>query len=74
MVGFPERPLEWGALDGEPVFAVFLLLNPGPREHLRVLSRLSLLLRDPGFLEALRHRPSHEELRVLIGEREPEEG
>ncbi len=73
VVGFPSRPLDWGALDGEPVHAVFLLLNPGPREHLRVLSRLALLLRDPGFLEALRHRPSHEELRVLVAEREPEE-
>jgi PTS system nitrogen regulatory IIA component len=46
---FLERPVDFGALDGEPVRALFSLICPTMRSHLQVLSRLSHALHDEGF-------------------------
>ena len=52
---FLERPVDFGALDGQPVHALFLLVSPTVRAHLHLLSRLSAALLDP-------------ELKRLVGE------
>jgi nitrogen PTS system EIIA component len=44
---FPVAPIDFGAVDGEPVRALFLLLSPSVRDHLRVLARLAYALHDP---------------------------
>ncbi|MBI3785156.1 MAG: PTS sugar transporter subunit IIA [Deltaproteobacteria bacterium] len=46
---FLETPVEFGALDGKPVFALFSLISPTVRAHLRLLSRLAFALSDAGF-------------------------
>jgi len=46
---FLERPIEYGALDGKPVQALFTLITPTARTHLHLLARLSYALRDPDF-------------------------
>ncbi|MBI4516613.1 MAG: PTS sugar transporter subunit IIA [Deltaproteobacteria bacterium] len=59
---FLERPVEFGALDGKPVFALFSLISPTVRAHLRLLSRLSFALNDAGFKEAILRQASRDEI------------
>ena len=62
MLCFLRTPVDFGAPDGEPVFALFLLVCPTVRLHLEMLAKLARLLREPSFREALRTRPSVEVL------------
>src|SRR5208282_5974313 len=43
---FLDHPVDFGAFDGKPVFAIFLLVSPTARSHLQLLSRLSFALHD----------------------------
>jgi PTS system nitrogen regulatory IIA component len=61
---FLEKPIDFGALDGKPVFVLFSLLCPTTRMHLQMLSRLSFALHDARFKEVvLRQGPPEEILR-----------
>src|SRR5437899_5780194 len=44
-----DRPIDFDALDGQPVDLIFLLLAPetAVAEHLNALARVARLLRDP---------------------------
>jgi PTS system nitrogen regulatory IIA component len=53
---FLERPVDFGAIDGKPVFALFLLLSQSVRVHLHLLGRLALGMRHPGFVRAVREQ------------------
>jgi len=57
-----EHSIDFGAFDGDLVFAVFLLITPTARAHLRLLSRLSSALRDPDLTATLARRASSEEI------------
>lgn len=50
---FLEEPVEFGALDGKPVFALFTIISPTIRSHLYLLARLSYLLRNDEFKQIL---------------------
>jgi PTS system nitrogen regulatory IIA component len=52
-LSFLERPVDYGALDGQPVHALFLLISPNVRAHLRILAKLSFALRMPPCKEAI---------------------
>jgi PTS system nitrogen regulatory IIA component len=52
-LGFLERPVEFGALDGKPVQVLFSLICPTVRSHLQMLSRLSYALHDVKFKQAV---------------------
>jgi PTS system nitrogen regulatory IIA component len=51
-----ERPVEFDALDGQPVDLIFLLLAPegAGADHLKALARVARLLRDPDIARKLR--------------------
>ena len=51
-----ERPVDFEALDGQPVDLVFLLLAPetAGADHLKALARVARLLRDPDVARKLR--------------------
>jgi PTS system nitrogen regulatory IIA component len=51
-----ERPVEFDALDGQPVDLIFLLLAPegAGADHLKALARVARLLRDPEVARKLR--------------------
>jgi PTS system nitrogen regulatory IIA component len=51
-----ERPIDFDALDGEPVDLVFLLLAPesAGADHLKALARVARVLRDPNVAQKLR--------------------
>lgn len=59
---FLEKPIEFGALDGRPVGILFSLISPTTHAHLHLLSRLSFLLRDPGFKAVVTQQGSREEI------------
>ena len=65
------QPIDWGAVDGEPVDILVLLLSPegAGADHLKALARISRSLRDPGVLPALRvARDADDMLAVLASE------
>src|SRR5579872_5389486 len=51
-----ERPIDFEALDSQPVDLVFLLLAPeaAGADHLKALARVARLLRDPNVARRLR--------------------
>ena len=51
-----HKPIDFDALDGEPVDLVFALLAPeqAGADHLKALARIARLLRDPHVAEKLR--------------------
>src|ERR671921_1097449 len=51
-----EKPIEFEALDGQRVDILFLLLAPegAGADHLKALSRVARVLREPGLIERVR--------------------
>jgi PTS system nitrogen regulatory IIA component len=51
-----EKPIEFEALDGQQVDILFLLLAPegAGADHLKALSRVARVLREPGLIERVR--------------------
>jgi PTS system nitrogen regulatory IIA component len=55
---FLRQPVDFGAPDGQPVFALFFLVSPTTRVHLQMLAKVAYLLRNPAFRGAIRGRES----------------
>ncbi|HEX5855866.1 MAG TPA: PTS sugar transporter subunit IIA [Thermoanaerobaculia bacterium] len=55
---FLRQPVDFGAPDGRPVYALFFLVSPTTRVHLQMLARVAYLLRNPAFRDAIRGRES----------------
>lgn len=62
---FLEHPVAFGAMDGQPVQALFTLVSPMVRHHLQLLSRLSFALQDRGFKSVIANPGTRE---VILGE------
>lgn len=62
---FLERPVDFGAIDGKPVHALFTLVSTTARAHLYLLSRLMYMLKDPGFAGVVSNRSERE---AILGE------
>lgn len=50
---FLEKPVDFGALDGQPVTILFSLVCPTMHSHLQLLARLSHALHDPDFRQVV---------------------
>lgn len=61
-LAFLETPIDYDALDGKPVHALFLLVSPTIRAHLLILARLSFALKDPPFRQAVLRRERRQEI------------
>jgi PTS system nitrogen regulatory IIA component len=48
-----RNPVEFGALDGKPVHALFMVVSPTVPMHLRILARLGFVLRDSTLRQML---------------------
>ncbi|MBI5866626.1 MAG: PTS sugar transporter subunit IIA [Planctomycetes bacterium] len=59
---FLEQAIEFGALDGEPVRALFTVISPTIRAHLYMISRLAFALRDADFKGAILREASRDEI------------
>ena len=66
------RGVAFDAIDGAPVTIIFGVIGPreATGEHLRVLARISRVLRDPAVRKALVEATSPEEAYRLIAERD----
>jgi PTS system nitrogen regulatory IIA component len=61
-LAFLSRPVDFGALDGKPVYVLFSLVSPTNRAHLQLLSRLSFALHDGKFRETVIRQGAREEI------------
>jgi nitrogen PTS system EIIA component len=63
-----SRPVDFDALDGQPVDLVFLLLAPdgAGADHLKALARVARVLRDAELCEALRRAERPEEAHAIL--------
>ncbi|MDR2048630.1 MAG: PTS sugar transporter subunit IIA [Treponema sp.] len=59
-LAFPDKPVDWGALDGRPVDTVLLIVSAFPKLHLRSLQRLSFFCCDREFRSLLENRAPEE--------------
>ena len=59
---FLHRPVDFNAVDDQPVFVLFILLSHSIDSHLRLLSRLAFCLRDEDFLAFLHRQPEADAL------------
>jgi len=53
-----RRSVEFGAIDGRPVHALFTLVSPSVPAHLRILAQIAFTLRDAELRRLLRERAS----------------
>ena len=62
------RPVDFDALDGQPVDLIFLLLAPegAGADHLKALARVARLLRDPDIVHKLRASQDAAALYVVL--------
>lgn len=51
-----RHPVDFDAVDGIPVHALFVVISPSVPAHLKILSRLGLVLRDATLRQLLRER------------------
>ena len=65
---FLKLPVDYDAIDALPVFVLFLILSPSPKIHLRLLAKLSHLLRDSSIVDFLRGVPSPKDLLSRVKE------
>ena len=59
---FPEKPIEYGALDGQLVHTLFFLFACDDKRHLHLLAKLAHLSSDPENLDFMRTHPDKTEL------------
>ena len=62
VVVYPNKPLEWGALDGEPVHTLFFLFASNDKRHLHLLAKIAHFISDGDSIEYLKQKPSKQEL------------
>lgn len=65
-----EKPIDFDAIDDEPVDLVFVLLAPetAGADHLKALARISRLLRDRPLCEKIRGSDSHDAVHAILTE------
>lgn len=68
IAAFPEQPVEFESLDGQPVHTLLFLFASDDKRHLHLLSKIAYLASRPSAVEMLRSRPSKENLLEYIRE------
>lgn len=67
-VVFPKEPIDYAALDGEPVHTLFFLFACENKRHLHLLAKIAHLCSQPGTMEFLQTKPSKEKLLDFVKE------
>jgi len=70
--GRSRQGVEFNAMDGKPVNLFFLLMAPeqSKSEHLKVLARISRMLKDLNFRKSLMEAKSRDELYQIIADKD----
>jgi nitrogen PTS system EIIA component len=61
-LGLLRHPVDFAAIDGQPVHALFLVVSPTVPVHLRVLAQLGFMLRDETLRRLVRDRAPAEDI------------
>jgi PTS system nitrogen regulatory IIA component len=66
-----EKPIDFEAIDNQPVDLIFMLLTPASAgaDHLKALARISRLLRDKSICDKLRGTDRSDALYALLSDR-----
>ncbi len=67
-----KQPVDFDALDRQPVHTLFILFTATPRMHLEVLSKISHLCQNNTFLDMLKSRSSEEAILDFVRVKEKE--
>lgn len=69
-VGRSSRGVDFGSLDGQPVYSVFLIVSPAdqPEEHLRAMDLVFRHLQQEQFRKFLRQSDTTEKIHDLLKE------
>ena len=72
--GRSREGIAFEAMDGKPVHLFFLLMAPenSAGQHLKVLAKISRMLKDPAFRKNLLEAKMHEDLFRIIAEKDDE--
>ena len=71
-VAFLRQPVDFDAIDGQPVSTIFTIMTPTIHAHLYMLSRLAMAVRQSRWHEALRRAAPAAELLGVLEEIEAE--
>lgn len=71
-IGYSKEGIDFGSIDGKPVYLFFLLLTSPEHGqlHLKVLARLSRFLKDRLFRESLVKAKTADDIYQVIADRE----
>lgn len=69
---YPDEPVDFNTLDGQPVHTLFILFTATPRMHLEVLSKISHLCQNEIFLDKLRRRAPKADIMEFVRSKEDE--
>ena len=67
---FLDHPIDFKAIDGQPVSTLFTLVSPTVRSHLHMLSRLSFVLQNQEFKSVLKRQASREDIMEALSRAE----
>lgn len=70
---FLENPMDFNAIDGQPVYVLFVILCATVKGHLKMLSQVSHLVNNPEMRAFLESQPNRSDLLEKIVEAFPEE-
>ena len=65
-VVYPNKPIDWGALDGQRVHTLFFLFSTDDKRHLHLLAKLAHLSSDSDALAFFRTKPSAQALLAYV--------
>jgi PTS system nitrogen regulatory IIA component len=63
---FLKNPIDFDAVDGQPVSTLFTLVSPDVKAHLHLLAKLAFLLHDQSFQELLHRSGGETEIMTAI--------
>ncbi len=69
---FLHNPVDFNALDREPVHTLFVIISSSPKRHLEILSKISHLCQRRDFIDMLKNRSDRESILLRINEIEKE--
>lgn len=67
-IAFPQQPIPYGALDGQPVHALFFLFACDDRRHLNLLAKIAHLASQPASVKLLQTQPCKEDVLAHVKE------
>jgi len=73
-IGVAGRPIDFASVDGKPVTIVILLVSPADQTgpHIQALARISRLMLDEQFRQALETATSSDEVYEFLNKKEKE--